>query len=315
MQWLDLARYADTHGYHIDSHRDMWPWRDWVIDAFNRNMPFDRFTIEQLAGDLLPGRRRVSRSSPPGFNRNHMINFEGGAIPEEYQTEYVVDRVETTATVWLGLTMGCARCHDHKYDPITQKEFYRFFAFFNNVAEKGLDGADGQRRAVPDAADAGAEAAASDELTAAIEAQEEALGRQGHLAGARGVGAAARRRVARVAARGARRRTTSSMAASSDVIRNATDHGRTVNAETRPSAPGQVGRAVELRRRNAGDFGTVGRRSTATSRSRSPSGSQAPGSNTTMAVLQQIRTPRRAAATSSASMTGAHRRSEARGRI
>jgi len=142
MQWLDLARYADTHGYHIDSHRDMWPWREWVIDAFNRNMPFDRFTVEQLAGDLLPQPTREQKIAT-GFNRNHMINFEGGAIAEEYQTEYVVDRVEATSTVWMGMTMGCARCHDHKYDPIKQKEFYQFFAFFNAIPEKGLDGRTG----------------------------------------------------------------------------------------------------------------------------------------------------------------------------
>jgi hypothetical protein len=142
MQWLDLARYADTHGFHIDSHRDMWKWRDWVIDAFNRNMPFDRFGIEQLAGDLLPN-PTVQQRLATGFNRNHMINYEGGAIPEEYQTEYVADRVDTTANVFMGLTMGCARCHDHKYDPISQKDYYRFFAFFNTVAEKGLDGRNG----------------------------------------------------------------------------------------------------------------------------------------------------------------------------
>ncbi len=139
MPWLDLARYADTHGYHIDSLRDMWHWRDWVIDAFNRNMPYDQFTIEQLAGDLLPN-ATVEQKIATGFNRNHMINFEGGAIPQEYHVEYVVDRVSTTATAWLGLTMGCARCHDHKYDPIKQKDFYRFFAFFNTVPERGLDG-------------------------------------------------------------------------------------------------------------------------------------------------------------------------------
>ncbi len=139
MQWLDLARYADTHGYHIDSHRDMWRWRDWVIQAFNRNMPYDQFTIEQLAGDLLPDPSR-EQFIATGFNRNHMINYEGGAIPEEYHNEYVIDRLDTTATVWMGMTMGCARCHDHKYDPITQKDFYRFYAFFNAVPEKGLDG-------------------------------------------------------------------------------------------------------------------------------------------------------------------------------
>ena len=145
MQWLDLARYADTHGYHIDSHRVMWPWRDWVIDAFNRNMPYDRFTIEQIAGDLLPNATNAQRIAT-GFNRNHMINFEGGAIPEEYQLEYVVDRVEATSTTWLGMTMGCARCHDHKYDPIKQKDFYSFAAFFNTVSEQGLDGRDGNAK-------------------------------------------------------------------------------------------------------------------------------------------------------------------------
>jgi len=139
MAWLDLARYADTHGYHIDSHRDMWPWRDWLIRAFNQNKPYDQFTIEQLAGDLLP-EATVEQKIATGFNRNHMINFEGGAIPEEYLTEYIIDRVETTTTTWMGMTMGCARCHTHKFDPITQKEFYQFYAFFNSVPEKGLDG-------------------------------------------------------------------------------------------------------------------------------------------------------------------------------
>jgi len=147
MQWLDLARYADTHGYHIDSHREMWHWRDWVIDSFNRNMPYDEFTIDQLAGDLLPHPTLAQRIAT-GFNRNHMINFEGGAIPEEYQNEYVVDRLEATSVVWLGTTMGCARCHDHKYDPIKQKDFYRFYAFFNTVSEKGLDGRRGNAQPV-----------------------------------------------------------------------------------------------------------------------------------------------------------------------
>ncbi len=145
MQWLDLARYADTHGYHIDSSREMWHWRDWTIDAFNHNMPFDEFTIEQLAGDLLPNATLEQRIAT-GFNRNHMINFEGGAIPEEYQVEYVVDRVEATSTTWMGMTLGCARCHDHKYDPIKQRDFYRFFAFFNTIPEKGLDGRTGNAK-------------------------------------------------------------------------------------------------------------------------------------------------------------------------
>ena len=137
--WLDLARYADTHGYHIDSHRDMWLWRDWVVRAFNQNMPYDRFVVEQLAGDLLPN-ATVDQRIATGFNRNHPINFEGGAIAAEYLAAYVHDRVDTTATTFLGITMRCAQCHDHKYDPISQKDYYRFYAFFNNVAEQGLDG-------------------------------------------------------------------------------------------------------------------------------------------------------------------------------
>ena len=154
MAWLDLARYADTNGYHYDNERTMWPWRDWVIDAYNRNLPFDRFTVEQLAGDLLPEPDLAQRIAT-GFNRNHGISWEGGIIPEEYQLEYVVDRVGTTATAWMGLTMGCARCHDHKFDPITQKEFYRFAAFFNTISEQGADGLEGN--AVPNIATPGAD--------------------------------------------------------------------------------------------------------------------------------------------------------------
>jgi mono/diheme cytochrome c family protein len=135
-RWLDAARYADTNGYQNDGERVMWRWRDWVIAAYNRNLPFDQFTIEQLAGDLLPN-PTLDQLIATGFNRNHRGNAEGGIIPEEYAVEYVVDRVETTATVWLGLTIGCARCHDHKFDPITQREFYQLFAFFNNVPERG----------------------------------------------------------------------------------------------------------------------------------------------------------------------------------
>ena len=173
MQWLDLARYADTHGYHIDSHRDMWRWRDWVISAFNRNLPFDQFTIEQLAGDLLPN-ATVEQQIASGFNRNHMINFEGGAIPEEYQVEYVVDRVETTSNVWMATTLGCARCHSHKYDPITQKEFYQFFAFFNTISEEGLDGRTGNAKpflALPTSE----QKTKSDQLSSAIKGKETAL--------------------------------------------------------------------------------------------------------------------------------------------
>ncbi len=136
MEWLDAARYADTHGYQTDGNRDMWRWRDWVIQAFNRNMPFDQFTIEQIAGDLLPD-ATVEQRIATGFNRNHRSNSEGGIVPKEYLVEYAVDRVNTTATVWLGLTLGCARCHDHKYDPISQNEFYQVLAYFNNVPERG----------------------------------------------------------------------------------------------------------------------------------------------------------------------------------
>jgi hypothetical protein len=136
-RWLEAARYADTNGYQSDGVRDMYRWRDWVIEAFNRNQPFDRFIIEQLAGDLLPN-PTLEQKIATAFHRNHRTSAEGGIVPEEFRTEYVADRAETTATVFLGLTMGCARCHDHKYDPITQKDFYRMFAYFNNVPEKGL---------------------------------------------------------------------------------------------------------------------------------------------------------------------------------
>ena len=135
--WLDAARYADTNGYQTDGTRFMWRWRDWVIDAFNGNMPFDDFTVEQLAGDMLPNATR-DQVVASGFNRNHRTTAEGGSVNEEFRVEYVADRAETTATVWLGLTLGCARCHDHKFDPISQREYYQFFAYFNNVPEKGM---------------------------------------------------------------------------------------------------------------------------------------------------------------------------------
>lgn len=137
VEWLDLARFADTNGYQNDFNRSMWPWRDWVIRAFNQNMPFDQFIIEQLAGDLLPN-PSTEQLIATGFNRNHRMVTEGGSIDEEWRVENVVDRVETTATAFLGLTMGCARCHDHKYDPISRNDFYQFFAFFNNVDEQGV---------------------------------------------------------------------------------------------------------------------------------------------------------------------------------
>ena len=135
-RWLDAARYSDTSGYQTDGPRTMWRWRDWVIEAFNDNKRYDQFTVEQLAGDLLPNPTLEQRIAT-GFNRNHRGNAEGGSIPEEFQVEYVVDRVDTTATVWMGLTLGCARCHEHKYDPFSQKEFYELYAFFNNIPENG----------------------------------------------------------------------------------------------------------------------------------------------------------------------------------
>ena len=137
-RWMEAARYGDTNGYQTDGARDMWRWRDWVIDAFNRNMPWDRFTVDQIAGDLLP-EATLDDIIATGFNRNHRTTGEGGIIPEEYRVEYVADRVSTTGTVFMGLTIGCARCHDHKYDPISQKDFYRLFAFFNQIPnEKGF---------------------------------------------------------------------------------------------------------------------------------------------------------------------------------
>lgn len=135
--WLDAARYADTNGYFGDRPRQAWPWRDWVINAFNANMPFDQFTIEQLAGDLLPDATREQRIAT-GFHRNAMANNETGIIDEEYRVEAIVDRVNATADVWLGMTLGCAQCHDHKYDPVSQQEYYQLFAYFNNSVESGL---------------------------------------------------------------------------------------------------------------------------------------------------------------------------------
>ncbi len=139
MDWLDVARYADTHGFNNDAERSMWRWRDWVIRAFNENMPYDRFITEQLAGDLLE-KPTLEQRIATGFGRNHVINSEGGIIEEEYRVEYVADRVRTLGMAWLGITLECARCHDHKYDPFTQKDHYRLFAFFNNVPEFGEDG-------------------------------------------------------------------------------------------------------------------------------------------------------------------------------
>ncbi len=142
VDWLDAARYADTNGYQVDRDRELWAWRDWVIDAFNRNLPFDQFTIEQLAGDLLPDPTHEQRVAT-GFSRNNMMNEEGGVDPEEFLAEYAADRAETTAAVWLAQTFNCNRCHDHKYDPFTARDFYSLKAFFNQVPERG----DGQYNA------------------------------------------------------------------------------------------------------------------------------------------------------------------------
>lgn len=137
--WLDNARYADTHGIHIDNYREMWPYRDWVINAFNRNLPFDRFTIEQIAGDLLPN-PTMDQLIASGFHRCNPTTNEGGVIPEEYEVIYAKDRADTTGAVFLGLTVGCATCHDHKFDPITQRDFYAMTAFFRNTSQYVMDG-------------------------------------------------------------------------------------------------------------------------------------------------------------------------------
>ncbi|MEM8669168.1 MAG: PSD1 and planctomycete cytochrome C domain-containing protein [Planctomycetota bacterium] len=139
MWWLDAARYSDTDGYQQDSNRTNWPWRDWVIESFNHNMPFDQFTIEQFAGDLLPDATQ-EQILATCFHRNHMTNGEGGRLAEESRIDYVIDRVNTTGTVWLGLTLGCVQCHDHKFDPISQKDYYSLFAFFNSIEETGAAG-------------------------------------------------------------------------------------------------------------------------------------------------------------------------------
>jgi hypothetical protein len=142
LEWLDVARYADSHGFHADGARTMWPWRDWVIEAFDQNMPYDTFVTEQLSGDLIPDAKR-EQIVATAFNRNHPMTAEGGVVDEEFRLEYVANRTNTLGTAFLGLTLECARCHDHKFDPITQKEYYQVSAFFNNMRELGMTGDDG----------------------------------------------------------------------------------------------------------------------------------------------------------------------------
>ncbi|MEM6317474.1 MAG: DUF1553 domain-containing protein [Bacteroidota bacterium] len=173
MEWMDLARYADSHGMHADGARLMWPWRDWVIQAFKENQPYDEFVTWQLAGDLLPNATREQKLAT-AFNRNHAMTAEGGAVDEEFRLEYVFDRSNTAATAFLGITMECARCHDHKFDPFSQEEFYQLAAFFNNVKELGMTGDDGNYGPMLTLPDAETEAKLA-EITEKIQAKEKQL--------------------------------------------------------------------------------------------------------------------------------------------
>jgi hypothetical protein len=139
LNWMDLGRYSDSYGYQDDNIRTQWPWRDWVIQAFNRNMPYDKFVSWQLAGDMLPNARK-DQVLATAFLRNHKYTEEGGVIPEEYRVEYLIDKTKTYSKGILGLTVECAQCHDHKYDPISQKDYYSLLAFFNNTKEEGFEG-------------------------------------------------------------------------------------------------------------------------------------------------------------------------------
>ena len=169
LDWLDTARYADTNGYSIDDHRDMWAWRDWVIQAFIENKSYSDFIIEQLAGDLLPG-ATPSQKMATGFLRNGMNTHEGGTIPEEYRVAYIVDKVDTVATTFMGMTMKCAQCHDHKYDPISQEDYYRFYAFFDSATERGHGATNGNTAPViKGASPLGKQAAFLDELAKRLE--------------------------------------------------------------------------------------------------------------------------------------------------
>jgi len=170
MEWMDLSRYADSHGMHADGARLMWPWRDWVIESFKKNMPYDEFVTWQLAGDLFPNATKEQKLAT-AFHRNHAMTAEGGAVDEEFRLEYVFDRSNTTATAFLGLTMECARCHDHKFDPFSQDEFYQMAAFFNNVKELGMTGDDGNYGPMLPLPDTDTEAKLA-EINASIKAKE-----------------------------------------------------------------------------------------------------------------------------------------------
>ncbi|MFT4555214.1 MAG: DUF1553 domain-containing protein [Planctomycetales bacterium] len=152
LMWMDAARYGDSSVFHADGPRDMWPWRDWTINAYNANKPFDEFTVEQIAGDLIPD-STVEQKIATGFNRNNATTDEGGAIAEEFRVEYAVDRVKTTSMVWMGLSLECAQCHNHKYDPITMKDYYRFFAYFNQAADPGMQTRRGNQTPIVDVFD------------------------------------------------------------------------------------------------------------------------------------------------------------------
>ncbi len=178
--WLDLARYADTQGYEKDNRRTMWPWRDWVISALNRNMPFDEFTIEQLAGDLLPNATQEQKVAT-GFHRNTMTNTEGGTDNEEFRHEAVVDRVNTTFGAWMATTMSCAQCHNHKYDPLTMKEYYQAYAFLNNTADVDADDERPTMKVPTPRADGG-----TGRETRCVESSDEEFQRSGGEAGGRG---------------------------------------------------------------------------------------------------------------------------------
>ena len=263
--WLDAARYGDTHGYHLDNERSIWPYRDWVIRAFDENKPFDEFTVEQLAGDLLPGATLEQRVAT-GFNRCNPTTAEGGLIAEEYLAKYAADRVETTATVWLGTTMGCAACHDHKYDPFTQEEFYQLFAFFNSIDEDASDGNAPDPKPVVRVPGAGQQAELA-RLEGALAALEERL--EGPLpevdraqaAWERGAAEAARARWLPLAVTGARAQNASVLSIEGDVVRASGPNPETevyVLEATTPSSDVRALR-IELLRDRSTDVGGVGR--------------------------------------------------------